>query len=66
MARELESMRAEQARMIAVVESVNAQLAQARVSRWQDPLLLGLLGSSAASLLGLLLAWARLRRQHWA
>lgn len=66
MARELEAMRAEQARMLAVVESVNAQLAQARVSRWQDPLVLGLLGSSAASLLGLSLAWIRLRRQRWA
>ena len=66
MARELEAMRSEQARMLTVVESVNAQLAQAAVSRWQDTLVLGLLGSSAASLLGLLLAWVRLRRERHA
>lgn len=63
---ELEGLRAEQVRMRAAIEAVNAQLAQARAPRWQDPLVLGLLGVSTASLLALAWTWIRIRRQHWA
>lgn len=63
---ELEGLRAEQERMRVAVEAVHAQLAQARKPRWQDPLVLGLLGLSAASLLALAWTWLRLRRQRWA
>ncbi len=63
---ELEGLRVEQARMRAAVEAVHAQLAQARPPRWQDPLVLGLLGLSTASLLALAWTWVRLQRQRWA
>lgn len=63
---ELAGLRAEQAHMRAAVEAVHAQLAQARRPRWQDPLVLGLLGLSAASLGALAWTWIRLGRQRWA
>lgn len=63
---ELAGLRAEQAHMRAAVEAVHAQLAQARRPRWQDPLVLGLLGLSAASLGALAWTWIRLARQRWA
>lgn len=65
MVRELEGLRAEQAKMRAAVEAVNAQLTQARgQSRYLDPLVLGLIGLSAASLATLAWLWSSLRRQR--
>lgn len=63
---ELAGLKAEQARMRAAVEAVHLQLAQARRPRWQDPLVLGLLGLSTASLGALAWTWIRLGRQRWA
>lgn len=61
--RELEDLRAEQARTRAIVAGLQRELAEARRSRWQDPLVLALLGLSAASLLALAWGWLRQRRQ---
>ncbi|MEN9905360.1 MAG: hypothetical protein RLZZ555_1925, partial [Pseudomonadota bacterium] len=60
---ELEALRAEQVRTREQIESLQARLAQ---SRWQDPVVLVLLGLCSASLLAL--AWTLLgsRRQRWA
>lgn len=63
---ELQALRAEQARTQAVVAALQAQLAESRQPRWQDPLVLALLGLSSASLLALAWSWFRLQRQRWA
>lgn len=64
--RELEALRAEQARTREVVEALRAQLAQSRPPRWQDPVVLALLGLCIASLLALAWTLLRSRRQRWA
>ena len=61
--RELEDLRAEQARTRAIIAGLQRELAEARRPRWQDPLVLALLGLSAASLLALAWGWLRRRRQ---
>lgn len=66
LASELQALRAEQARSRAVVEALQRQLAESRQPRWQDPLVLALLGLGSASWLALALSWIRLRRQRWA
>jgi pilus assembly protein FimV len=58
----LEAMRADQARMSATLDAVNAQLSQARDERYQNPLVYGLGALSLAALAGLgLLLWQRRR-----
>lgn len=58
-AQELEALRAEQARLRLAMETMNAQLAQAEATRYQNPLVYGLGAAVLALLGGLAVLWRR-------
>ncbi len=58
-ARELEQLRAEQEKLRVAMETMNAQLAQAEASRYQNPVVYGLGAAVIALLGGLWVLWRR-------